>query len=78
MLYYVANEARERQLHNLKKTMKTETKYTQEEAYELSLRWMPRINKNLATQWEIENLASKIWSGEVTIADLEKIKLIKQ
>lgn len=27
--------------------MKTE--YTPEEAYDLSLRWMPRINKNLAT-----------------------------
>ena len=58
--------------------MKTNTnKYTQEEAYELSLRWMPRINKNLSTQWEIETLAGKIWSGEVTISDLEKIKISK-
>jgi len=46
---------------------------TKEKAYEESLRWMPRINPNLATQWEIENLASKIWSGEVTINDLAKI-----
>ena len=49
------------------------TTYTTEEAYELSLKWMPKINKNLATQWEIENLASKIWLGDVTVDDLRTI-----
>ena len=46
---------------------------TQVRAYEEALRWIPRINSTLATKWEIDNLAQKIWSGEVTIADLELI-----
>ena len=46
---------------------------SQAKAYELALRWMPRINPNLATQWEIENLAEKIWRGEVTEKSLQKI-----
>ena len=49
-------------------------KYTEEEAYELALIWMPRINASMASNGQIINLASKIWSGEVTISDLEKLK----
>ena len=49
-------------------------KYTEEEAYELALIWMPRINASMASNGQIINLASKIWSSEVTISDLEKLK----
>ena len=48
--------------------------YTQEQAYELALIWMPRINSSIATNGQLVNLASKIWSGEVTISDLENLK----
>ena len=56
---------------NQTNTMK---KYTEEEAYELALIWMPRINTSMATNGQLINLASKIWSGEVTISDLENLK----
>jgi len=53
--------------------MKTKTKYTEEEAYELALKWLPKIKRGLATNGELLNLASKIWKGEVTTNDLEAI-----
>ena len=53
--------------------METKTKYTDEEAYELALKWLPKIKRGLATNGELLNLASKIWKGEVTTNDLEAI-----
>ena len=49
-------------------------KYTEEEAYELALIWMPRINTSMASNGQLINLAAKIWNGELTISDLEKLK----
>jgi len=53
--------------------MKTKTKYTEEEAYELALRWIPKLKRHIATNGELLNLAYKIWIGEITVEHLEAI-----
>jgi hypothetical protein len=50
------------------------TKLTQGAAYGLALEWMPQIRKDLGTQWEIENLAEKIWHGDFTQSDAMKLR----
>jgi hypothetical protein len=53
--------------------MKTKTKYTEEEAYELASKWVSKLNRNLSTENDVLNFAYKIWIGEITVGDLEAI-----
>ena len=67
------NEYTTTEAYELALSMQTEL--TTSEAYELALIWMPRINKNLATEWELLNLASKIYTGSITLEHLATIAL---
>lgn len=50
------------------------TNYTEEEAYELALKWLPKIEGcYLPTDGQLLNLAFKIWSGDISIHELEAL-----
>jgi len=49
------------------------TNYTEEEAYELALKWVKKLNRKIAMDGELLNLAYKIWIGEITVEHLEAV-----